>query len=55
MEKAEYMTKCEALLPDNSVYQHFCKDTSPTIHKEVIEIPQEFKNNSFHIWQNTRN
>ena len=36
MDKTEYITKCEALLQDNSVYQHLSKDTSPTIHKELI-------------------
>ena len=36
MDKIEYITKCEALLQDNSVYQHLSKDTSPTIHKELI-------------------
>ena len=36
MDKTEYITKYEALLQDNSVYQHLCKDTSPTIHKELI-------------------
>ena len=34
MDKTEYITKCKALLQDNSVYQHLFKDTSPTIHKE---------------------
>ena len=33
MDKTEYITKCEALLQDNSVYQDLSKDTSPTIHK----------------------
>ena len=28
MDKTEYITKCEALLQDNSVYQHLSKDTS---------------------------
>ena len=28
-DKAEYITKCKALLQDNSVYQHISKDTSP--------------------------
>ena len=32
----DYITKCEALFEDNSVYQHLTKDTSPTIHKELI-------------------
>ena len=31
MDKTEYITKCEALLQDNSVYQHLSKDTSPYI------------------------
>ena len=31
MDKTEYITTCQALLQDNSVYQHFSKDTSPTI------------------------
>ena len=34
MDKTEYITKCEALLQDHSVYQHLSKDTSLTIHKE---------------------
>ena len=38
---------CEALLQDNSVYQHLSKDTSPTIHKELIKILQDYKNNNF--------
>ena len=47
MDKTEYITKCEALLQDNSVYQHLAKDTSPTIHKELIKILQDYKNNNF--------
>ena len=47
MDKTEYVTKCEALLQDNSVYQHLSKDTSPTIHKELIKILQAYKNNNF--------
>ena len=31
MDKTEYITKCEALLQDNSVYKHLSKDTSPAI------------------------
>ena len=47
MDKTEYITKCEALLQDNSVYQHLSKDTSPTIHKELIKILHDYKNNNF--------
>ena len=47
MDKPEYITKCEALLQPNSVYQHFSKDTSPTIHKELIKILQDYKNKNF--------
>ena len=47
MDKTEYITNCEALLQDNSVYQHLSKDTSPTIHKELIKILQDYKNNNF--------
>ena len=47
MDKIEYITKCEAFLQDNWVYQHLSKDTSPTIHKELIEILQDYKNNNF--------
>ena len=47
MDKTEYITKCEALLQDNSVYQHLSKDTSPAIHKEVIKILQYYKKNNF--------
>ena len=46
-DKTEYLTKCEALLQDNSVYQHLSKDTSPTIHEELIKILQDYKNNNF--------
>ena len=38
MDKIEYMTKCEHLLQDNSVYQHLSKDTSPTIHKDLLKF-----------------
>ena len=41
MDKTEYITKCEAILQDNSVFQHLYKDTSPTIHKELITILQD--------------
>ena len=47
MDKAEYITKCEVLLQDNSVYQHLPKDTSPTINKELVKILQDYKNNNF--------
>ena len=47
MGKTEYITKCEALLQDNSVYQHLSKDTSPNIHKELVKILQDYKNNNF--------
>ena len=47
MDETEYITKCEALLQDNSVYQHLSKDTSLTIHKELIKTLQDYKNNSF--------
>ena len=47
MDKTEYITKCEALLQDNSVYQNLSKDTSPTICKELIKILQDYKNNNF--------
>ena len=47
MDKTEYITKCEALLQDNSVYQQLSKDTSPTTHKELIKILQDYKNNNF--------
>ena len=47
MDKTEYITKCEALLQDNSVYQHLSKDTFLTIHKELIKILQDYKNNNF--------
>ena len=29
------------------IYQHLSKDTSPTIHKELIKILQDYKNNNF--------
>ena len=47
MDKTKYITKCEALLQDNSVYQHLFKDTSSAIHKELVKILQEYKNNNF--------
>ena len=46
MDKTEYITKSEAFLQDNSVYQHLSKDMSPSIHKELIKILQEYKNNN---------
>ena len=47
LDAIEYITKCEALLQDSSIYQHLSKDTSPTIHKELIKILQDYKNNNF--------
>ena len=46
MDKTEYITKCEAVLQDNSIYQHLSKDASPTMHKELIKILQDYKNNN---------
>ena len=46
-DKTEYIIKCKALIQDNSVYQHLSKDTSPTVHKELIKILQDYKNNNF--------
>ena len=47
MDKTECITKCEALLQDNPFDQYLSKDTSQTIHKELIEILQDCKNNNF--------
>ena len=47
MDKTEYISKCEAPLQDNAVYQQLSKDTSQTIHKELIKILQDYKNNNF--------
>ena len=47
MDKTEYITKHAALLQDNSGHQHLSKNTSPTIHKEIIKILQDYKNNNF--------
>ena len=47
MDKTEYITKCEALLQDNMVYQHLSKNISPTIHKKFVKILQDYKNNNF--------
>ena len=47
MDKTEYITKCEVIRQYNSVYQHLSKDTSPSIHKELIKILQDYKNNNF--------
>ena len=47
MDKTEYITKCEALLQYNSVYQHLSKDPPLTIHKELAKILQDYKNNNF--------
>ena len=47
MDKTEYITKYEVVLQDNPVCQHLSKDTSPTIHKELIKILQDCKNNNF--------
>ena len=53
MDKTDYITKCEALPQDNSVYQHLSKDTSSTMHKELIKILQDYKNNNSSLKQNT--
>ena len=55
MDRTENITKCEAFLQDNSVYQHLSKHTSPTIHKELIKILQDYKNNISSLKQNTPN
>ena len=47
MDKAEYITKCDALLQNNSVYQHLSKDSSPTVCKELLKILQDYKNYNF--------
>ena len=47
MDKTEYITKCEALLQDNSVYQHLSNETSPIIYQDLIKILQDYKNNNF--------
>ena len=47
LDKTECIIKCDALPQDNSVYPHLSKDTSPTIHKELIKILQDYKNNNF--------
>ena len=47
MDKTEYITKCEALLQDNSVYKHLSIGISSTIHKELIKILEVYKNNNF--------
>ena len=47
MDKTEYITKCETLPQDNSVYQHLSKYTSPAIHNELIKILQDYKNKNF--------
>ena len=41
MDKTECITKGEALLQGNLVYQHLSKDTSPTVHKDLIRILQD--------------
>ena len=38
LDKTEYITKCEALLQDNSVYQHLSKDTSPMLCMAVLGV-----------------
>ena len=53
MDKTEYITKCEALLQHNPVYQHLSKDTSPNIYKELIKNLQDYKNNNFISKMNT--
>ena len=43
MDKAEYMTACEALLQDNSVYQHLSNDISSSNYTELIKILQDYR------------
>ena len=47
MDKTEYITKCEALLQDNSVYQHLPKDISNYPTKYSFKFLQDYKNNNF--------
>ena len=53
MDKTEDITKYEALLQDNSVYQHLFKDTSPTIHKELIKFCKTTRITVSFLKQNT--
>ena len=38
MDKTEYITKCEALLQENTVYQHLSKRHISNNHKELIKL-----------------
>ena len=55
MDKTDYITKWEALLQDNSDYQHLSKGISPNIHKELVKILQDYKNNNSSLKQNAPN
>ena len=55
MDKTEYVTKSEGLLQNNSVYQHLSKDTSPTIHKELIKFCKATRITISSLKQNTPN
>ena len=55
MDKTEYITKCETLLQDNSVYQDLSKDTSPTIHKEMLKFCKTTRITISSLKQNTPN
>ena len=55
MDKTKYITKCEALLQDNSVFHHLSKNTSPTIHKELIKFCKTTRRTILSLKQNTPN
>ena len=55
MDKTEYITKCEALLQDNSVYQHLSKDISPTIHNNSLKFCKTTRITISSLKQNTPN
>ena len=55
MDKPEYITKCETLLQDNSVYQHLSKDTSPTIQKNSLKFCKTTRITISSLEQNTPN
>ena len=49
MGKTENITKCEALLQDNSVNQHLSKDTSPNILIELLKFCKTMRI-TIHLW-----
>ena len=55
MDKTEYITKCEALLQDNSVYQHLSKTHLQLSTKNLLKFCKTTRITISSLKQNTSN